>query len=144
MKATISYRRIIKIIYLFEAKTCTNKKKELKNLSVECRRSNCYWCWLNYQLACSGFFSFFLFFTIFLFVSLHLCDFLWWKLIYIGWTWKNSHWWSSVESFTEKSRLNSASSLLSFCTIHAASLLFQRTAKVYSALQALKFFKGTC
>lgn len=42
-------------------KNCTNEEKELKNLSVECRRSNCYWCWLNYQLArLLWIFSFFL------------------------------------------------------------------------------------
>lgn len=36
-------------------KTAQMRKKSWKNLSVECRRSNCYWCWLNYQLACSEF-----------------------------------------------------------------------------------------
>ena len=46
-------------------------------LIVECRRSNCYWCWLNYQLCCSD--SAFLFLLCYLFTLhcvVYLCTFM--------------------------------------------------------------------
>lgn len=111
----------------------------MKNLSVECRRSNCYWCWLNYQLACSGFFSFSYYFLFYLFHS--ICATFYGENKFISWDSEESHWRSSAEQFHKEA----TSSWLSFCAtfnVFQCDLLLSSSALTISKArveQRLKF-----